>query len=151
MALLVLLSVGVAWSVHMYIERSILGLVLQRQNEEVLFQQEVKGINALMAAVQLRVGQTNPVSPQLEEILKIIPGDVIVSSLGLVAGEEGDEIVIRGTFGSRKSLVDLQKRFEQLDRVSRVDAPLSNFATTSGESEYSFTLHLDKLNNETAK
>lgn len=115
--------------------------VLQRKlageaERAVSAEKEVREINELMGLIEARVDDHPAWSPQLKDVVNVVPAEARVEVISLSAD---DKLIVRGISSSPTAVLDMERSLKQLAWVQAVEAPLQNFAA-GGKGEFSFTL-----------
>lgn len=100
--------------------------------------ESAKQINELLLEVEKRTSVHNAWTPQLQEILSVLPDEMKLNAIGVI--EKDDSLVIEGESSLSSAVVAFQKELEALLWVERVESPLQNFALDPG-AEFSFSVY----------
>jgi hypothetical protein len=98
-----------------------------RETPAVDIGQEVVAANAFVGAVSNWVEKNKPRTPLVADIIRLAPTGIKLTEVG-VDGVSGS-FQVKGTGTSREAMVLYQRQLEQLPWVTKLEAPLSNFAT----------------------
>lgn len=117
--------------------RAVAVQLAEHQVDERRLLSQVQETNNILALVEAAIELHPAWTPLLDDIIRLVPPSVRLEVIALPAAGPG--LMVRGTSSSRAAVVEMQKGFEKLPGVTRVEAPLQNFA--AGDSnEFSFTL-----------
>jgi len=97
----------------------------------------IQGINGMLVEFETREESHNKWSLFIEDVLKVIPGSVVISEMGVK--EKLGVMEIDGSSSSRPAILDFQNLLKELDWVDTVEAPLQNYAI-GPEAGFSFSL-----------
>ena len=98
-----------------------------------------KQINEFLLGAERRSSSYNVWTPQLQEVLSVLPGEMKINTIGVT--EEDGSLLIEGESSARSAVVKFQKELESLLWVKRVESPLQNFALDP-EAEFSFSVYM---------
>jgi hypothetical protein len=90
----------------------------------------IEQINDLLLQVEKRSSTYTSSTPQVQEILSVMPGGVKLGLIGIA--EKDGSLIIEGDYSIRSSVVEFQKELRVLPWVESVESPLQNFALKPG-------------------
>ena len=91
--------------------------------------QQVQQANELLTAIETRLTNAVPWTPQVAELLRAMPAELTVTSL--TASDRTKELTIEGISRNRAAVVTFEQTIRALPWVATVESPLQNFATGS--------------------
>lgn len=107
-----------------------------RNSQDIV--ESVEQINELLLEAGKRTSVYDAWTPQLQEVLSVLPNEMKLSTIGVI--EKDDSLIIEGESSLRSAVVAFQKELEALSWVKRVESPLQNFALDP-EAGFSFSVY----------
>lgn len=110
--------------------------------------QQVFEVNQIMQAIDTRIHEHIPWTPLARDVIELLPQEARLELLEVRA--DRDALKVEGVALARAAILDMQRKLETLSWVTRLEAPLQNFA--AGErTEFSFVLFRGEEGDETTE
>ncbi len=128
--------------------------VKESNGNDTSLQSQVQQANSLLAAFSSAVASQVLWTEMVDEVLAAVPADTVITNVSVKesaassGAAEGTKpqvvpssaLIITGRSSSRTSIVEYERRLQQLSLVKRVEAPLQNLAGGAANT-FSFTLY----------